>query len=58
MKVRELIKQLESLYLDSQIYLWVDGERIEIDGIDDSFIDREGFADINGIRFQFKRSEA
>lgn len=57
MKVRELIKQLENLYLDGQIFLWVDGERIEIDGVDDSFIEREGFADINGIRIQFKKGE-
>ena len=50
MKVRELIKQLDNLYLDAEIYLWVDGERIKIDSVDESFIDQEGFADINGIR--------
>jgi len=54
--VRELIKQLNNLYLDAEIYIWVDGERIEIDGIDDSFIDDEGFADINGTRIPSRKT--
>ena len=56
MKVRELIKQLDNLYLDAEIYIWVDGERIEINDIDDSFIDDEGFADINGTRIPSRKT--
>jgi two-component SAPR family response regulator len=50
MKVRELIKQLETLYLDSEIFIWVDGERISAHSIDDSFIDEHWFIDINGVK--------
>ena len=47
MKVRDLIAQLNNLYLDSEIYVWVDGERLEVDSVDDSFNDEHGFGDIN-----------
>ena len=59
MKIRELIAQLlyDNTDLDKEVYIWVDGERLEIDGVDDSFIEREGFADINGVRVQFKKGE-
>jgi len=50
MKVRDLLKQLENIYLDAEIFVWVDGERLRIDGVDDSLIDEEGFADINAVR--------
>ena len=55
MKVRELIKQLETLYLDSEIFIWIDGERIAIHSVDDSF-NNEGFGDINAdtISREFK----
>ena len=46
MKVRELIKQLETLYLDSEIFIWVDGERVPVHSVDDSF-NESGYADIN-----------
>ena len=46
MKVRELITQLNKLYLDSEIFLWIDGERTPVHSVDDSF-NESGFADIN-----------
>lgn len=46
MKVKELVKQLNELPQDLEVYLWVDGERHRSDSIDDSFID-ENIIDIN-----------
>ena len=46
MKVRDLIAQLNNLYLDSEIYVWVDGERLEVDSVDASF-NEDGYGDIN-----------
>lgn len=59
MKVRELIKQLENLYLDSEIFIWIDGERVPVHSVDDSF-NEEGFGDINAytISTEFKHETA
>ena len=50
MKVSELIKQLSKVKQDSEVYLWVDGERIAAHSIDDSFVDEHWFIDINGMK--------
>jgi hypothetical protein len=50
MKVSELIEQLKAYPQDSEVNLWVDGERIAVHSIDDSFIDEHWFIDINGIQ--------
>lgn len=58
MKVSELIEQLSKVKQDSEVYLWVDGERIAAHSVDDSFDDDElpWFVDINAdtISREFK----
>jgi hypothetical protein len=56
MKVSELIKQLSACPQDSKVYLWVDGERIPAHSVDDSFVDEQGFIEINAdtISREFK----
>ena len=56
MKVSELIEQLKVYPQDSEVYLWVDGERIAVHSIDDSFIDEHWFIEINAdtISREFK----
>jgi hypothetical protein len=48
MKVRELIKQLicDNHDLDKEVYVWVDGKRLEIDSVDANFSD-DWYVDIN-----------
>jgi len=50
MKVSELIEQLKVYPQDSEVYLWVDGERLAAHSIDDSFVDEHWFIDINGLK--------
>jgi hypothetical protein len=52
MKVSELIEQLSKVKQDSEVYLWVDGERLAAHSVDDSFDDDElpWFIDINGLK--------
>jgi hypothetical protein len=48
MKIRELITQLlyDNTDLDKEVYVWVDGERLEIDSVDANFSD-DWYVDIN-----------
>jgi hypothetical protein len=46
MKVSELIAQLSKVKQDSEVYLWVDGERIAVHSVDDNFSD-DWYVDIN-----------
>ena len=48
MKLGELIEQLKAYPPDSEIFIWVDGERLAAHSIDDSFVDEHCFIDING----------
>ena len=50
MKISELIEQLKAYPQDSEIFIWVDGERLAAHSIDDSFIDEHCFIDINGLK--------
>jgi hypothetical protein len=50
MKLGELIEQLKAYPPDSEIFIWVDGERLDAHSIDDSFIDEHWFIDINGVK--------
>jgi hypothetical protein len=50
MKLSELIEQLKAYPADSEVYLWVDGERIDVHSVDDSFVDEHWFIDVNGIK--------
>lgn len=47
MKIRELIEQLSAYPQDSEIFIWVDGERMATHSIDDSFVDEHWFIEIN-----------
>ena len=48
MKVQELIKQLQDLPPDLDVWVWQDGSRYEVGSVDDSFInDKYPFVDIN-----------
>ena len=47
MKVKELIEKLKDLPPETQVYLWLDGERHEIEDIDDSFVDGYEFVELN-----------
>jgi len=47
MKIRELIEQLSAYPQDSEIFIWVDGERLAAHSIDDSFVDEHWFIEIN-----------
>jgi len=46
MKVRELITQLSKVKQDSEVYLWIDGERTPVHSVDDNFSD-DWYVDIN-----------
>ena len=48
MKVSELIKQLKDLPPETDVYIWNDGERLEVSMVDDSFLDCQ-FIDINTV---------
>jgi hypothetical protein len=48
MKVSELIHQLKDLPPDTLVYVWNDGERVEISMIDDSLLEDQ-FIDINTV---------
>jgi hypothetical protein len=48
MKVSELIDQLKDLPPDTLVYVWNDGERVEISMIDDSLLEDQ-FIDINTV---------
>ena len=47
MKINELIQELNKLPQNLEVYLWVNGSRIAVNSVDDSFIE-EGLVDING----------
>jgi hypothetical protein len=55
MKVSELIAQLSEVNQDSEVFLWVDGERIAVHSVDDNFSD-DWYVDINAdtITREFK----
>jgi hypothetical protein len=46
MKVRELIAQLSEVNQDSEVYLYINGERIGVQSVDDNFSD-DWYVDIN-----------
>ena len=46
MKVKELVAQLNELPQDLEVYLWINGNRLRVDSVDDSFVE-EGMVDIN-----------
>ncbi len=46
MNVRELIRKLRRIHPTTEVYLWLDGTRIVLESIDDSF-EEEGWIDIN-----------
>lgn len=48
MKVSELIEQLSAYPQNSTVYLWVDGERIAVTSVDDTFTNEHWFIEING----------
>jgi len=48
MKVKELIEQLRELPPNLPVYVWVDGERLKLTMVDDSFVnDAGGFVELN-----------
>ena len=47
MKINELIQELNKLPQNLEVYLWVNGSRIAVNSVDDSFTE-EGIVDING----------
>ena len=48
MKVQELIEQLRELPPELPVYVWVDGERLKLTMVDDSFVDDAGgFVELN-----------
>lgn len=48
MKIKELMEKLASLPPDADVYVWIDGDREGISGIDESFLgDEYPFVDIN-----------
>jgi hypothetical protein len=47
MKISELIEQLKAYPQDSEVFLWVDGERIAAHSVDDSFVEEHWFIEIN-----------
>lgn len=49
MKVSELIDQLKDLPPDTDVYIWNDGERLEVSMVDDGFVDKHDFVDINTV---------
>jgi len=46
MQVKELVAQLNELPQDLEVYLWINGNRLRADSVDDSFVE-EGMVDIN-----------
>jgi predicted component of type VI protein secretion system len=48
MKISELIEQLSAYPQNSEVYLWVNGERIAAHSVDDSFVAEQWFIEING----------
>jgi hypothetical protein len=46
MKISELIAQLNELPPDNDVYLYVEGSRITVDSVDESFVEY-GFIDLN-----------
>jgi hypothetical protein len=46
MKVTELISQLSTVNPDSEVYLYINGERIGVQSVDDNFTDK-WYVDIN-----------
>ncbi len=57
MKVRELIAQLSEVNQDSEVFIWIDGERTPVHSVDDNFndnwyvdINADFYVDINGIK--------
>jgi len=49
MKVSELIDQLKDLPPDTLVYVWNDGERLELSMVDDSFVEEGQFVDLNAV---------
>ena len=49
MKVSELIHQLKDLPPDTLVYVWNDGERLELSMVDDSFAEEGQFVDLNAV---------
>lgn len=47
MKVKDLIEQLKDIPPDTDVYIWNDGERLEAQMVDDSFVEDHSFIDIN-----------
>lgn len=48
MTTKELIEILSEYPPDTAITLWHDGDRVGVDGVDDSFVESNGFVEING----------
>jgi hypothetical protein len=46
MKVRELIAQLSEVNPDSEVFIWIDGDRTPVHSVDDNFSD-DWYVDIN-----------
>ena len=47
MTTQELIDQLKELPPNTQVYLWLDGERRELAGTDDAFVGEYQFVELN-----------
>lgn len=48
MKVKDLLKAIQSLPPEADVYVWDDGDRLEVSMVDDSFLDAN-FIDINTV---------
>lgn len=46
MNAKQLIEELQKLPEDTMMYVWLDGNRYEVEQVDDSFFN-DGYADIN-----------
>lgn len=51
MNVKLLVDLLKNTPPDLPVYMWLDGERYQICGIDDSWVDEGGYVDINAMRW-------
>jgi hypothetical protein len=49
MNVKNLVDLLKDLPPDLPVYIWIDGERYPILGIDDSWINEGGWIDLNAM---------
>jgi len=47
MNIKNLVDLLKDLPPDLPVYIWIDGERHSILGIDDSWVNEGGHVDIN-----------